>query len=428
MADFGARLKHAWNAFTLKQDEQPTWELGSSYTAPSTRIRSYISNERSLITSVLNTISIDAAGISIRHVRLDDSDRFIEELDTGLNRCLSLKANLDQGARAFRQDIFMTLMEHGVAVIVAVDTTLSPLDTGSFDVKSLRVGNVVQWFPQHVRVSLYNERTGQREEVTLPKTTVAIVENPLYAVMNEPNSTLQRLLRKLSLLDVVDEQSSSGKLDLIIQLPYVIKSEARREQAEKRRQDIEFQLQGSKYGIAYTDGTEKITQLNRPAENNLMKQIEFLTNMLFGQLGITPEIMNNTADEKTMLNYITRTVEPMLDSVVEALKSSFLTQTALTQKQSIAYFRQPFKLVPIGDIAEIADKFTRNEILSSNEIRQLVGFKPAGDPKADQLINSNMPQPLEAEAGAVPEEVFDDLDSTLDQVFADLGVDEDAIE
>ncbi|HPE27623.1 MAG TPA: phage portal protein [Saccharofermentans sp.] len=430
MADFGARLKHAWNAFT-NPEEKTQWDLGSSYTTRPDRVRSYISNERSIVTSIYNRISVDSASIAIRHVRLDDNSRFIEEINSGLNNCFTLEANIDQAARAFRQDIVMTLLEKGVAAVIPVDTTFNPNTTGSYDIKTLRVGDIVQWYPKHVRVSLYNDRTGLREEIVLEKRLVAIIENPLYSVMNEPNSTLQRLLRKLTLLDSVDEASSSGKLDIIIQLPYVIKSEARRQQAEQRRQDIEFQLKGSQYGIAYTDGTEKITQLNRPAENNLMQQVEYLTNLLFGQLGLTPEIMNGTADEKAMLNYTNRTLEPILTSITESLKRTFLTKTALSQKQSIEFFREPFKLVPISDIAEIADKFTRNEILSSNEIRQIVGFKPAGDPKADKLVNSNMPQSELSNDEVVDQsesdstmmnDAFDEMDSALDQVFKDLGV------
>jgi len=319
----------------------------------------------------------------------------LEEIDTGLNNCLTLEANIDQAATAFRQDIAMTILDEGVAAIVPVDTTISPEESGGYDIKTMRVGRIVGWFPQHVRVSVYNEARGMREEVTLPKKMVAIVENPLYSVMNEPNSTLQRLIIKLGLLDAVDNQSASGKLDLIIQLPYVIKSEARRQQAEQRRKDIEFQLKGSQYGIAYTDGTERITQLNRPVENNLMVQIEFLTKLLYSQLGLTPEVMDGTADEKAMLNYNARTIEPLLDAIVEAMRRTFLTKTARTQGQSIMYFRDPFKFVPIGGdggIADIADKFSRNEIVSSNEIRQAIGMKPSQNPKADQLINSNMPQ------------------------------------
>ena len=312
-------------------------------------------------------------------------------MDSGLNNCLTIEANIDQPARAFRQDIAMTMFDRGVAVIVPVDTSINPEQTGGYDILTLRVGEVVNWYPQHVRVSVYNEATAKREEITLHKSTVAIVENPLYAVMNEPNSTLQRLLLKLNLLDAIDEQSASGKLDLIIQLPYVIKSEARRQQAEQRRTDIEFQLKGSQYGIAYTDATEKITQLNRPAENNLMSQVEYLTEMLYGQLGLTEEVMNGTADEKAMLNYWNRTVEPVLTAMVESMRRSFLTKTARTQRQQIQFFRDPFRLVPIENIAEIADKFTRNEIMTSNEMRQVVGMAPHSDPKADKLLNSNMP-------------------------------------
>jgi hypothetical protein len=346
---------------------------------------------------------MDAAQIPIRHVRLDKEDRYIGEIDSALNNCLKVEANLDQAARAFRQDIIKTMCDEGVIAIVPVDTSLNPQNTGSFDILTMRVGTIVQWFPSHVRVSAYNEKTGRREEVVLDKRFVAIVENPLYDVMNQPNSTAQRLMRKLGILDAIDEQSGSGKMDLIIQLPYVIKSEQRRDEAERRRRDIEFQLKNSQYGVAYMDGTEKITQLNRPVENNLLKQIEFLTTMLYGQLGITPEVMNGTADEKTMINYINRTIEPMLTAVVEAMSRTFLTKTARTQKQSIQFFRDPFKLVPVSELAEIADKFTRNEILSSNEFRQVIGFKPADDPKADQLRNSNMPQSELGQQEAVPE-------------------------
>jgi hypothetical protein len=337
-------------------------------------------------------LSIDVSVVDIRHVRTDEQKRYLEDIDSGLNNCLTLEANVDQAARQFRLDVMMTLCDRGVAALVPVDTSISPEKSGGFDILTLRVGHIVSWFPQHVRVSLYNERTGVREEITLSKSSVAIIENPLYAVMNEPNSTLQRLIHKLNLLDTVDDASASGKLDLIIQLPYVIKSEARRQQAEQRRADIEFQLKGSKYGIAYTDGTEKITQLNRPAENNLLAQIELLTKWLYAQLGLTEEIMNGTADEKAMLNYYNRTIEPFLTAIVEAMRRSFLTKTARSQKQTIMFFRDPFRLVPIDDIAEIADKFTRNEIMTSNEMRQAIGMAPHSDPKADQLVNSNMPQ------------------------------------
>lgn len=395
MAGFVDRIKHAWNAFSNEDDERRIYSYGdygaSSGLRPD-RARFRISNERSIITSIYTRLSIDVASVGIRHVRLDDQNRYKEDIKSSLNECLTLEANLDQASRAFRQDIAMTLFDKGVAAIVPVDTTLNPM-TSSFDIRTMRVGEIVGWYPKHVRLSVYNENRGRREEITLEKKFVAIVENPLYAVMNEPNSTLQRLIRKLNLLDAVDEQTSSGKLDLIIQLPYVIKTEARRSQAEQRRKDIEFQLKGSQYGIAYTDGTEKITQLNRPAENNLLKQVEYLTNMLYGQLGITEEVMNGTADEKAMLNYYNRTIEPVVSAITEAMRRSFLTKTARSQGQSVVFFRDPFKLVPINDIAEIADKFTRNEILSSNEIRSIVGIPPSSDPKADELRNSNMPEP-----------------------------------
>lgn len=399
MVSIGSRLKHAWNAFTNRDEEVETYsygDYGASYTSRPDRVRLHFSNERSIISSIYTRLSIDVAAIDIKHVRLDEKRRYQDDMDSGLNNCLTLEANLDQAARHFRQDIAMTLFNSGVAAIVPVDTSLNPKLSGGFDIKTLRVGEIVSWKPRHVKVSVYNENTGRREEVTLEKKFVAIVENPLYAIMNEPNSTLQRLIRKLNMLDAVDEQSSSGKLDLIIQLPYVIKSEARRTQAEKRRKDIEFQLKGSQYGIAYTDGTEKITQLNRPAENNLLKQIEFLTVMLYGQLGLTEEIMNGTADEQAMLNYNNRTIEPIVNAIVEAMRRSFLTKTARSQMQSIMAFRDPFKLVPLSNIAEIADKFTRNEILSSNEIRSVIGVQPSTDPKADELRNSNMPAPSES--------------------------------
>jgi len=396
MAGFGSRLKHAWNAF-VNQDVDTrlrswTGDYGASYGSRPDRVRLNWSSERSIISSIYTRIGIDVASVNIQHVRLDNEGRFTEEIKSGLNNCLSVEANVDQAARAFRQDVTMSLIDKGCIAVVPVDTTLNPELSGSFDIKTMRVGEIVAWYPRHVRVNLYNELLGRREEITLEKRIVAIIENPLYSVMNEPNSTLQRLIRKLNFLDAIDEQSASGKLDLIIQLPYVIKSEARRQQAEQRRTDIEFQLKGSQYGIAYTDGTEKITQLNRPAENNLLAQIEYLTKMLYGQLGLTEEVMNGTADEAAMLNYINRTVEPILAAITEAMKRTFLTQTARTQLQSIAYFRDPFKLIPIKDFAEIVDKLTRNEVVSANEIRGVLGWKPSKDPKADQLINSNMPQ------------------------------------
>lgn len=387
-------LKHAWNVFSNTSERRVFSQYGDpNYGGRPDRVRLHIPNERSLISSIYTRLSIDVASVDMRHVRTDDQKRYLEDVDSGLNNCLTVEANIDQAARAFRQDVAMTLFDRGCAALVPVDTTINPETSGGYDILTLRVGEVVAWYPNHVRINLYNETVGRREEITINKSAVAIVENPLYAVMNEPNSTLQRLLYKLNLLDSIDQQSASGKLDLIIQLPYVIKSEARRQQAEQRRQDIEFQLKGSQYGIAYTDGTEKITQLNRPAENNLMAQVEYLTDMLYGQLGLTDEIMKGTADEKAMLNYWNRTIEPILTAMVESMRRTFLTKTARTQLQSVLYFRDPFKLVPIENIAEIADKFTRNEIMTSNEIRQVVGMKPSKDPKADQLTNSNMPQP-----------------------------------
>ena len=434
----GSRLKHAWNAFN-KDDaqEQAVYSETVSYGARPDRLRPRYGNERSVISAIYTRIGIDVAAVGIRHVRLDDKNRYTANIDSALNECLTVQANIDQAARQFRQDIVMTLFDEGVCAIVPVDTTLNPNLSGGYDIKNMRVGKIVAWRPQKVRVSLYNEQTGNRQELWLDKNFVAIVENPLYSVMNEPNSTLQRLIRKLNMLDAVDEASASGKLDLIIQLPYVIKSEARKQQAEQRRKDIEFQLKGSQYGIAYTDGTEKITQLNRPAENNLLTQVQYLTNLLYGQLGITEEVMNGTADEKTMLNYNYRTVVPILDAIVEAMRRSFLTKTARSQKQWIMYFTDPFKLVPINDIAEIADKFTRNEILTSNEVRQIVGFQPAQDPKADQLVNSNMPQsdtgqPTPAQDASAPPtdnsvmaSSFDEIDSAIDQAFSGLGLGDD---
>lgn len=391
------RVVKAWNAFRSNENVRDDYSYGGaggvSYTTSSpSRPRLRYFNERSIVSSIYNRISIDVAGVTYRHIKLDEFGRYLTDIKSALNSCLTLEANLDQSPRAFRQDIVMTLFDKGVAALVPVDTVVNPTTNEVFDIYTLRVGEIVAWFPKHVRVSVYNEATGQREEVTLEKRFVAIVENPLYSVMNEPNSTLQRLIRKLGILDAIDEQSGSGKLDLIIQLPYVIKSEARRLQAEKRREDIEFQLKGSQYGIAYTDGTEKITQLNRPVENNLLKQIEFLTNMLYGQLGITEDVMNGTADEKTMINYFNRTIEPIIDAVIESMQRAFLGPKGTARSERILYFKDPFKLVPVAAIAEIADKFTRNEILTSNEIRGVIGFQPSTDPKADKLVNSNMPQ------------------------------------
>lgn len=387
---FGSRLKHAWNTFLNKDPTNYYRNVGVGYSYRPDRPRLTRGNERSIVTSVYNRVAMDAAAINIQHIRLDDNNRFLTAIDSALNNCLSIEANVDQTGRAFIQDAVMSMLDEGCVAIVPVDTTDNPEITGAYDIDSMRTGKILEWYPKHVRLSVYNEITGKREEITRPKHTVAIVENPLYAVMNEPNSTMQRLIRKLNLLDVVDEQSSSGKLDLIIQLPYVIKTEARRQQAENRRKDIEDQLSGSKYGIAYTDGTEHITQLNRSVENNLMKQIEYLTSMLYSQLGITQSILDGTADDKTMLNYYNRTIEPILSAIVDEMKRKFLTKTARSQLQSISFFRDPFKLVPVNDISEIADKFTRNEIMSSNEIRQIIGMKPSKDPKADELRNKNL--------------------------------------
>lgn len=388
------RIKGAWNAFR-NTDQFDEYAYGSTTYyggMPPSRPRRFIYSERSIVSSIYTRISIDVAGIILKHVKLDEQGRYLRDMESALNDCFTLEANIDQSPRAFRQDITMTLFDKGVAAVVPVDTTRNPETNAVFDIHTMRVGEIVSWYPKHVRLNVYNENRGRREEITLEKRYVAIIENPLYAVMNEPNSTLQRLIRKLSLLDSVDEQSSSGKLDIIIQLPYVIKSEAKRQQAERRREDIEFQLKGSQYGIAYTDGTEKITQLNRPAENNLLKQVEYLTNMLYSQLGLTPEVMNGTANEEAMLNYFGRTIEPIIDAIIESMQRAFLGPQGTHNDERIRYFRDPFKLVPVNEIAEIADKFTRNEILTANEIRGYMGIPPSSDPKADQLVNSNMPQ------------------------------------
>lgn len=393
--DLATRIKRGWNAF---RNRDPTYEFadyGESYYRRPDRPIFTRGNERSIATSVYNRIALDASSISIRHVRLDKDGRFSSVMESGLNSCLNLDANLDQTGRAFIQDAVMSMLDEGCVALVPVVTDVDPNVTSSYEILSMRTGRIVEWRPAHVKVRMYDERTGRKEDVMLPKSMVAIVENPLYAVINEPNSTMQRLIRKLSLLDVTDEQTASGKLDLIIQLPYVIKTEARQKQAEERRKAIEMQLASSKYGIAYTDGTERITQLNRSAENNLMKQIEYLTNLLYSQLGITQAIMDGTADDKTMLNYYNRTIEPIVSAIVDELKRKFLTKTARAQGQSIMFFRDPFKLVPVNDIAEIADKLTRNEIMTSNEIRQKIGLEPSKDPKADQLINSNIAHPAE---------------------------------
>ena len=398
------RFKKIWNAWNSPQTDPHKSDVpygasssnfGGRSPARSPTFRIY--NEKTILASILTKMGVDSSGIPVRHVRVDDEGRYLSDMPSAFNDCLTIEPNIDQGPRAFRQDIVTTLFDKGVAAIVAVDTSQNPDETGFTDIYSMRVGEVKEWFPKHVRVDLYNEEKGLREELILKKRHVCIIENPLYAIMNEQNSTLQRLIRKLGYLDVIDEQSSSGKLDIIIQLPYVIKSEARRKQAEQRKEDIEFQLHDSKYGIAYTDGTEKITQLNRPAENNLLAQVEFLTKMLYDQLGLTDEVLNGSADEEAMTNYYNRTIEPIIDAIIEGMQRAFLGVNGVKRKERVMSFRDPFKFVPLKDIAEIADKFTRNEILTSNEIRSRLGIPPASDPKADQLVNSNIPQTTPSE-------------------------------
>lgn len=400
-----SRFKHAWNAFTNNRD--PTYNhryIGPSYSTRPDRPRFTRGNERSIVTALFNRIALDVAQMKIQHVKLDADERYLETIKSGLNNCLTLEANIDQTSRAFIQDVVMSMLDEGCVAIVPVDTDTDPLDTEGFDVLTMRTGKILEWYPRHVKVRVYNDQTGEKQDIKLPKKKVAIIENPLYAVVNEPNSTLQRLIRKLNILDAIDEQSGSGKLDLIIQLPYVVKTDARREQAERRRADIENQLSGSKYGIAYTDGTERITQLNRPVENNLMKQIEFLTSMLYSQLGMTQSVLDGTADEKTKLNYNSTVVEPIVSAIVDAMKRVFISKTARTQGKSIMFFRDYFKLTPVGEIAELSDKLTRNEIASKNEIRHILGWKPSKDPKADQLINSNIAQTENAPAEPNPPE------------------------
>lgn len=414
---FGSRLKHAWNAFT-GNIQMNYRDLGMSYPYRADRPRMSRGNERSIVTSVYNRIALDVAALNVQHVRLDENGRFLSVIDDGLNNCLTLEANVDQTARSFIQDVVISMFDEGSVAIVPVDTTTDPNVSGSYDIQSLRVGQILDWYPQYIRTRVYNEQTGRKEDIVVPKSAVAIIENPLYAVINEPNSTMQRLIRKLNLLDVIDEQSGSGKLDLIIQLPYVIKTEARRQQAENRRKDIESQLSGSKYGIAYVDGTERITQLNRSVNNNLMSQIEYLTSMLYSQLGITQSILDGTADEKTMLNYNNRTIEPIISAIVDEMKRKFLTKTARSQRQSISFFRDPFKLVPVNEIAEIADKFTRNEIMTSNEIRQVVGMKPSDDPRADELRNKNLSEPSGSDQQS--EEAPITTDNSVEESASDL--------
>jgi hypothetical protein len=389
------RLQHGWNAFMNKDPTRGYYDTGPGYSYRPDRPRLTRGNERTIVTSIFNRIALDVAALNITHCKVDENGRYVSSMDSPLNNCLNLEANLDQTGRAFIQDVVISMFDEGCVAVVPVDTSIDPEVSGSYNVESMRTGKILEWYPKHVKVRVYNENTGIKEDIKLPKSSVSIVENPLFAVVNEPNSTLQRLMRKLALLDVVDEQTSAGKLDMIIQLPYTIKSEARRTQAEARRKDIEMQLTNTKYGIAYVDATEKITQLNRPLENNLMKQIEYLTNMLYSQLGITQTILDGTADEQTLLNYHSRTIEPIVSAIVDEMKRKFLTKTARTQKQTITFFRDPFKLVPVNNIADIADKFTRNEVLTSNEIRQIIGFKPSADPKADELRNSNLNHPDE---------------------------------
>lgn len=397
MPKFSERLQHAWNAFLNREPPGYAPNIGASYSYRPDRVRLSRGNERSIVTSMYNRIAMDVAAIEIKHVRLDANGRYIETIDSGLNYTLSTEANIDQTGRNFIQDIVMSMFDEGVVAVVPTDTTLNPKITGAYDVITMRTAKVVDWFPEHVRVRVYNQKTGHKEELTLPKSMVAIIENPLYSVMNEPNSTLQRLIRKLNLLDAIDEQSGAGKLDLIIQLPYTIKTEARKKQAEERRKDIEMQLAGTKYGIAYADATEHITQLNRSVDNNLLKQIEYLTSMLYGQLGLTEAIFNGTADEQTMMNYYSSTIEPILSAITNEMSRKFLTKTARKQHQSIVFFRDPFKLVPVSQIADIADKFTRNEVLSSNEVRAIIGYKPVDDERADELRNKNLNQSPDAE-------------------------------
>ena len=419
-----SRLKKAWNAFTNNRDPTDVQyhDMGMSYVYRPDRVRFSRGNERTIVTSVYNKIAMDVASIAIKHCRVDQNGRYVEDIKSGLNECLTLEANIDQTGRSFIQDVVMSMFDEGAVAIVPVDTSTDPRNSGSFDILSMRTGKILEWFPRHVKVRVYNDRTGKKEDIILPKRSVAIVENPLYAVINEPNSTMQRLVRKLNILDAIDEQSGSGKLDLIIQLPYVIKSEARQQQAEKRRRDIEQQLKGP-YGIAYTDETERITQLNRPVENNLMKQIEYLMNQLYSQIGMTPSVLDGTADERAMLNYNNRTIEPIISAIVDAMKRVFLTKTARTQGQTIMFFRDPFKLAPINDIAEIADKFTRNTILTSNEVRQIVGMKPSDDPKADELRNANIADPNanSQSAGGPPPDANAGSGNTNEETASDSG-------
>lgn len=425
---FSDRLYHAWNAFLNKDPTSYYRNVGAGYSYRPDRPRLSQGNERSIVTSIFNRIALDVASLTFQHVRLDAEGRFLEVIDSGLNECLTVEANIDQSAQAFIQDVVLSMLDEGCIAIVPVDTTIDPTKSGAFDINSMRVAEILEWYPRHVRVRVYNDQTGYKEDKVVPKSMVAIIENPLYAVVNERNSTMQRLIRKLNLLDVIDEQSGSGKLDLIIQLPYTIKTDARRQQAEQRRKDIEQQLSGSKYGIAYTDGTEHITQLNRAVENNLMSQIEYLTSMVYAQLGMTTGVLDGSANESTMTNYYTRTVELIASVIVGEMIRTFLTKTARSQKQSIMFFRDPFRLIPMSEFAEIADKFTRNEIATSNEVRQEIGWKPSKDPAADELRNKNLNPadhssavPTEADTtaqDAIVNELFDSLEVEIDKIIA----------
>ncbi len=419
----GSRLKHAWNAFFNRDPTPYKWDNEASYSYRPDRPRLTRGNERSIVTAIYNRIALDVSALIMKHCRLDKNGRYSEDVDSKFNRCLTIEANLDQTARAFKQDIVMSMLDEGCVAVLPIDTN-SDIRKGTFDILTMRTGKILEWRPSTVKVRAYNEKIGKKEDIIVPKCSTAIIENPLYAVINEPNSTMQRLIRKLNLLDAIDEQSGAGKLDLIIQLPYIIKTDIRRKQAEARRKEIEMQLSGSKYGIAYTDGTERITQLNRPIDNNLMKQIEYLTSMLYSQLGITQSILDGTADEKTMLNYNSRTVEPIASAIVDEMKRKFLTKTAITQNQTVMYFMDPFKLVPVSNLADIADKFTRNEILSSNEVRQIIGMKPSDDPKADQLLNKNISQPNQEEMGMAPEDQtgYEETDGADSYNIMDMNV------
>lgn len=403
------RFKRAVNVFAREPTRRDYYDTGPGYSYRPDRVRFSRGNERSIITSVYNRIALDASAINIRHVILDNEGRYKQNAEDGLHNCLTLEANKDQTGRAFIQDVVMSMMDEGCVAIIPIDTTDDPVDTDSYGILTMRTGKILEWYPNHVLVRAYNDRTGRQEDIKLLKSTIAIIENPFFAVMNEHSSTMQRLIRKLNLLDSIDEQSGSGKLDLIIQLPYTVKSSLRREQANQRKKDLEMQLAGSKYGVAYVDATEKVTQLNRSVDNNLMTQIEYLTNLLFSQLGITQSILDGTADDKTMLNYYNRTIEPIVSAIVDEMKRKFLTKTARSRNHSIQFFRDPFKLVPVNDIAEIADKFTRNEIMTKNEMRQIIGMKPSDDPKADELRNANLSEPKTEQVQRLPEKPKEEI-------------------